>query len=122
MNRRLFLGPEKITRLALMVAMMLALWSVAHAEDKVSSGNASIIMSTEVVRTTTAKGEVVEKRIVKKLRARTVVDFEEASIEGKLKKPNAAYLLHGADFEFKHLYRIRDSQRSRILSSYEYLR
>jgi len=116
MNHRFTWAHEKLTRLVLMVAMMLAMWSVAHA------GDGEKILSTEVVRTTNSKGEVVEKRIVKKLRARTVVDFEEASIEGKVKKPNAAYLLHGADFEFKHLYRIRDSQRSRILTSYEYLR
>jgi hypothetical protein len=80
------------------------------------------VLGTETVRTTDARGNVVEKRIVKKLRARTVVDFEEASIEGKHKKPNAAYLMHGADLEFKHLYRVRDNQRSRILSSYEYMR
>ena len=97
------------------MALLLCGWSVAHADE-------DRILSTEVVRTTDAKGNVTEKRIVKKLRARTVVDFEEASIEGKLKKPNAAYLMHGADLEFKHLYRVRDNQRERILTSYEYMR
>jgi hypothetical protein len=97
------------------VALGLGAWSVVHADD-------TKIVSQETVRTTGADGVVTEKHIVKKIRARTVVDFEEASIEGKVKKPNAAYLLHGADLDFKHLYRIKHNQRSRIMSSYEYLR
>lgn len=100
---------------SILLALSLGVWSVAHAdEDK--------ILSTEVSRSTDAQGNVVEKRVVKKLRARTVVDFEEASIEGKVKKPNAAYLLHGADLDFKHLYRVKSNQRDAILTSYEYLR
>ena len=109
------------SRLAVLVGLSLCGLSVVHAGD-VPGSNADRVLSTQIVRTTDAKGNVVEKRIVKKLRSRTVVDFEEASIEGKVKKPNAAYLLHGADLDFKHLYRIRHNQKERILSSYEYLR
>ena len=96
----------------------MGLISVSHAD----LGDGSQVVSIEVVRTTDGKGNVVEKRIIKKLRSRNVVDFEEASIEGKLKKPNAAYLLHGADLEYKHLYRVKHNQRGRMISSYEYLR
>ena len=100
---------------SILLALTLGAWGVAHAdEDKV--------LSTEITHSTDANGNVVEKRVVKKLRARTVVDFEEASIEGKVKKPNAAYLLHGADLDFKHLYRVKSNQRDAVLSSYEYLR
>ena len=102
----------------LVLALALGAWSVAHAADD----SEDKVIGTELVRTTDANGVVTEKRIVKKLRARTVVDFEEANIEGKIKKPNAAYLLHGADLDFKHLYRIKHNQRDRIMSSYEYLR
>lgn len=105
---------------AIFLALCLVGISIAHAGE--IGGDGSQVVSTQVVRTTDDKGNVIEKRIVKKIRARTVVDFEEASIEGKLKKPNAAYLLHGADLEFKHLYRIKHNQRSRIVGSYEYLR
>lgn len=101
-----------------LVSLLLVFMSLAHAD----LGDGSQVVSTEVVRTTDDKGNVVEKRIVKKLRSRTVVDFEEASIEGKLKRPNAAYMLHGADLEHKHLYRVKSNQRSRVISSYEYLR
>ncbi len=108
------------SKLAMLLAIGLAGVSVVHAGEIDSDGNKTI--STEIRRTTDAKGIVTEKHIVKKIRARTVVDFEEASIEGKVKKPNAAYLLHGADLEFKHLYRTKHNQRERVLSSYEYLR
>lgn len=80
------------------------------------------VVDTKVTRTTDASGITTEKRVVTKVRSRTVVDFEEASIEGKVKKPNAAYLLHGADLEFKHLHRVKHSQKNRILGSYEYVR
>lgn len=105
--------------LLLMLALSIALISVTRADESKSNDR---VIATEVVRTTDANGVVTEKRIVKKLRARTVVDFEEASIEGKIKKPNAAYLLHGADLDFKHLYRTKNTQRDRIMGSYEYLR
>ena len=98
------------------LTLFLGTWSVVHAEENAKT------LSTEIVRTTDANGMVTEKKIIKKLRTRTVVDFEEASIEGKVKKPNAAYLLHGADLDFKHLYRIKQNQRERIITSYEYLR
>lgn len=109
------------TRLGIALALSLGAWSLAHAGDIGGNPNEKVL-STEIVRTTDAKGNIIEKRIVKKMRARTVVDFEEANIEGKVKKPNAAYLLHGADLDFKHLYRIKSNQRERITSSYEYLR
>ena len=99
--------------------------SVVHADDTPGGGlgsDGTKVLSTEIVRSTDANGNVIEKRIVKKMRSRTVIDFEEASIEGKVKKPNAAYLLHGADLEFKHLYRVKDNQKSRVITSYEYLR
>lgn len=101
----------------LMLALSIAFISVTRADEQKDR-----VIATEVVRTTDASGVVTEKRIVKKMRARTVVDFEEASIEGKIKKPNAAYLLHGADLDFKHLYRTKNTQRDRIMGSYEYLR
>ena len=109
-----------LSKLAMLLAFALAGVSIAHAGEIDSDGNK--VVSTETTRTTDAKGVVTEKRLIKKIRARTVVDFEEASIEGKVKKPNAAYLLHGADLDFKHLYRTKHNQRERILSSYEYLR
>jgi hypothetical protein len=109
-----------LTNLALILALGLAGLSLVHAGEIGSDGTQ--VLSTQVVKTTDAHGVVTEKRIVKKIRARTVVDFEEASIEGKVKKPNAAYLLHGADLDFNHLFRIKANQRERILSSYEYLR
>lgn len=109
------------TRIAILIGLGLAGIGIVHAGE-ISGDDGTQVVSTQTVRTTDAKGNVIEKRIVKKIRARTVVDFEEASIEGKVKKPNAAYLLHGADLDFKHLYRIKHNQRERILSSYEYLR
>lgn len=105
---------------AIFLALSLAGLSVVHAGEIGDDGTK--VVGQEVTRTVDAKGVVTEKRLVKKIRARTVVDFEEASIEGKVKKPNAAYLLHGADLDFKHLYRVKHNQRSRILTSYEYLR
>lgn len=110
----------KLTPFALLLAFGLVGISVVHAEEINADGTK--IVSTQVTRTTDARGIVTEKRLTKKIRARTVVDFEEASIEGKVKKPNAAYLLHGADLDFKHLYRIKHNQRDRVVSSYEYLR
>ena|SRR5579862_5452188 len=110
-----------LTHVALAIALALAGLSFVHAAEP-GDNEGTEVVSTQVVRTTDAKGIVTEKRITKKIRARTVVDFEEASIEGKIKKPNAAYLLHGADLEFQHLYRIKANQRDRIVSSYEYLR
>lgn len=110
--------------IALYLALGLAGLSIVHA-DEIGAKNrndGTEVLSTEVVRSTDAHGIVTEKRLIKKIRARTVVDFEEANIEGKVKKPNAAYLLHGADLDFKHLYRVKHNQRSRIVSSYEYLR
>ena len=108
---------------AFAMGLFLCFWSVARAGDIDSSGKGDTqVLSTDIVKSKDAKGNVVEKRVVTKLRSRTVVDFEEASIEGKVKKPNAAYLLHGADLDFKHLYHLKNTQRSRILSSYEYLR
>jgi len=107
--------------LAILLAFSLGAWSVAHA-GSIGGDDGTDVVGTEIVRTKDAKGNVVDKRIVKKVRSRTVVDFEEASIEGKVKKPNAAYLLHGADLDFKHLYRIKLNQRGRVLSSYEYVR
>jgi hypothetical protein len=89
----------------LVLAATLGFWGIAHAND---SGE---VIGTETVRSTDSNGVVTEKRIIKKMRSRTVVDFEEASIEGKIKKPNAAYLLHGADLDFKHLYRIKQNQK-----------
>lgn len=108
------------TKVAVLMGLGLAGVSIVHAGQVGDDGTE--VVSSQTVRSTDAKGNVIEKRIIKKIRARTVVDFEEASIEGKVKKPNAAYLLHGADLDFKHLYRIKSSQRDRILSSYEYLR
>jgi hypothetical protein len=105
---------------ALVLAFSLMGLSLAHADDLGSDGTK--VVSTQTSRTVDAHGVVTEKRLIKKIRARTVVDFEEASIEGKIKKPNAAYLLHGADLDFKHLYRIKHNQRARVMSSYEYLR
>ncbi|MEW6056235.1 MAG: hypothetical protein AB1540_06445 [Bdellovibrionota bacterium] len=87
-----------------------------------ASSDDTKVVSTETVVSRDAQGNIVEKKIVKKIRSRTVIDFEEASIEGKVKKPNAAYLLHGADLDLKHLYRIKHNQRGRIMTSYEYLR
>lgn len=100
--------------LSLLVTILLGSTSGRAEDDQV--------LGREVVRTTDANGRVIEKHIVKKLRARTVVDFEEASIEGSVKKPNAAYLLHGADLDLKHLHRIKSGQRNRIINSYEYVR
>lgn len=106
--------------IALLLALSLGVISVARA-DQLGQGDTKVI-GTEVTRSVDANGVVTEKRITTKLRARTVVDFEEASIEGKVKKPNAAYLLHGADLDFKHLYRVKHNQRERVMGSYEYLR
>jgi hypothetical protein len=106
---------------AILIALGLGSWSIAHAEG-LNKDDGTQVVGTEIVRTTDANGNVVEKKIVKKIRSRNVVDFEEASIEGKVKKPNAAYLLHGADLDFKHLYRVKLNQRNRVISSYEYLR
>lgn len=115
----------KFTKLmAAVLALGLCAWGTVHAEEA-SNGiqaDGTRIVGTETTKTTDANGVVTEKRLVKKMRARTVVDFEEASIEGKVKKPNAAYLLHGADLDLKHLYRVKQNQRSRILGSYEYVR
>ena len=102
----------------LLLALSLGAMSVSRAEE---SGDTKVV-KTEVVRTVDASGLVTEKRITTKIRARTVVDFEEASIEGKVKKPNAAYMLHGADLDFKHLHRVKHNQRERVMGSYEYLR
>ena len=115
----------KPNSLFLATALFLALWSFARADfaDLENNSNTQTqVLSKQVVRSVDAQGTVTEKTIVRKIRARTVVDFDEANIEGKLKRPNAAYLLHGANLEFEHLYHIRQSQRARILSSYEYLR
>lgn len=102
------------------LALGLVTLSLAHAGEIAADGTE--IIGTETTRTVDANGIVTEKRLVKKIRARTVVDFEEASIEGKVKKPNAAFVMTGADLDFKHLYRVKSNQRSRILTSYEYLR
>lgn len=111
-----------MTRLYPMAAaLFLALWLGVISVARADQGDTKVV-GTEVVRTTDASGVVTEKRITTKIRARTVVDFEEASIEGKVKKPNAAYLLHGADLDFKHLYRVKHNQRERVMGSYEYLR
>ncbi|MBI3542723.1 MAG: hypothetical protein HY075_05545 [Deltaproteobacteria bacterium] len=110
------------TKLGMLLAVGLVGLSVVHADETGIADDGTKVLNTQVVRTVDAKGVVTEKRIVKKIRARTVVDFEEASIEGKVKKPNAAYLLHGADLDFKHLYRVKSNQHERIVSSYEYVR
>ena len=105
---------------ALALALGLAGFSIVHAGEIAADGTQ--VVGQEITRTTDSHGVVTEKHLIKKIRARTVVDFEEASIEGKVKKPNAAYLLHGADLDFKHLYRVKTNQRERVLTSYEYLR
>lgn len=112
---------KTLQSVALILALLIVIASIARAGEIGSNPNDQIV-GTEITRSTDANGVVTEKRIVKKIRARTVVDFEEASIEGKIKKPNAAYMLHGADLDFQHLHRTKDSQRERIMSSYEYLR
>lgn len=105
------------------VGFSAVLLSFAHADILDDEPNTQTqVLSSETVRSTDANGKVTEKRIVKKVRSRTVVDFEEASIEGKVKKPNGAYLLHGAELDFKHLYRIKSNQQDRIMGSYEYIR
>src|SRR4051812_40453857 len=97
--------------LSITLALFLAFWSVTHAAEP----DGTEVISSEIIRTHDAKGGIIDKRITKKFRSRTVVDFEEANIEGKVKKPTAAYLLHGADLDFKHLYRIRHNQKDRII-------
>ncbi|HRK02919.1 MAG TPA: hypothetical protein PLH57_09670 [Oligoflexia bacterium] len=104
----------------LMCALLLG--RATHAAEFGQDRGDTEVVDTQVTRTTDSKGLTTEKRVVTKVRSRTVVDFEEASIEGKVKKPNAAYLLHGADLEFKHLYRVKHGQKNRILGSYEYVR
>lgn len=101
---------------------MLLLTRAVTVHAAVGDQGDTQVVGTEVSRTTDSHGITTETRVVKKIRTRTVVDFEEASIEGKVKKPNAAYLLHGADLEFKHLYELKNGQKNKILSSYEYIR
>ena len=118
-------GIKKLKSIAISLLLSLGVLcffcSTGRAESESSNSSGDKVLGVETTRSVDAQGNVTEKRLTKKIRSRTVVDFEEASIEGKIKKPSAAYLLHGADLDFKHLYRIKQNQRAKTINSYGFI-
>lgn len=57
----------------------------------------------------------------KKMRKRTVIDFEESLVTGKHKKPSVAYLMNGKELDKRHLYKTRKDMKGKVSESFWYL-
>src|SRR5579872_4265721 len=86
--------PRRKGKSVLKVLLIASLFSVpALAQDKTEDKGPKVIQEADKV--------VVRKR--------TVIDFNDVTVEGELTKPEGSYLLNGNKTRFQSLIKLRDN-------------